>query len=394
MKKTMIKGIKQSFLSININKENSLMNNILRNHFICLILLCSTIFISQSNVIACTGVTLKAKNGDVVYGRTMEWGTFDLHSRVLIIPRGHKFVGSTPDGKNGKEWTGKYGIVGIDALKKPIYADAMNEKGLVAGLFYHPGFAEYADYDPATANQSMAPTDIMQYILSNYSNVDEVRQGIQNIKVVKVIEEALGFPAPVHLLITDSNGEQIVIEWYEGKAKVFEAPLGVITNSPTYDWHMTNLRNYVNLSAVSLPSKKINELDFSPLGGGSGMIGLPGDFTPPSRFVRAVAFSQTARPTDNGEETIYEIFRILDNFNVPLGSAEGDGHIDASGLRSSTLWTSAHDISNMVNYYHTQHNRQVRMIDLNRINFDKIDEIQILPLDEQKSQAIKDITPL
>ncbi len=189
-------------------------------------------------------------------------------------------------------------------------------------------------------------------------------------------------------------GEQIVIEWSQGKVKIFEAPLGVITNAPTYDWHMTNLRNYINLSPVALPSKKIEELDFTPLGGGSGMIGLPGDFTPTSRFVRAVAFSKTARKTTDGSETIYEVFRILDNFNVPLGAAEGSGPDKADDLRSATLWTSAHDLKNKVIYYHTQHNRQVQKIDLNHINFDTLKDVQVFPLDESKQQAIKDRTPL
>ncbi len=361
--------------------------------FMILIMACSFMIVFQTVASACTGITLRAKDEAVVYGRTLEWGTFDLLSRILIIPRGYKFVGKTPDGKKGMVWTGKYGIAGIDVLEKPIYADAMNERGLVAGLFYHPGFAEYADYDPALANRSMAPTDVMQYILSNFANVSEVREAIVKIKVVKVIEKALGFPAPVHIIISDPSGEQIVLEWSEGKLKIFEAPLGVITNSPTYDWHMTNLRNYINLSPVALPTKSINQLDFSQLGGGSGMIGLPGDFTPPSRFVRAVAFSKSARPTADGPEAIYEVFRILDNFNVPLGAAEGSGDTDTAGMRSATIWTSAHDLSNKVMYYHTQHNRQVRMIDVSRLNFNNINDIQTLPIDDQKLQAIKDRTP-
>jgi choloylglycine hydrolase len=241
--------------------------------------------------------------------------------------------------------------------------------------------------------QSMSPTDVMQYILSNFTCVSEVRGSIGNIRVVKVVEKALGFPAPIHIIVSDPTGEQIVIEWSKGKIKIFEAPLGVITNAPTYDWHMTNLRNYINLSPVALPSVKIDQLDFSPLGGGSGMIGLPGDYTPPSRFVRAVAFSKTARRTPDGPEAIYEIFRILDSFNVPLGAAEGSGDTDTKGMRSSTIWTSAHDLSNLVMYYHTQHNRQVRMLDVKRINFNTISDILTLPLDVQKSQAIKDRTP-
>ena len=356
------------------------------------IVCCSLLFV-QPIAFACTGLTLRAEDGALVYGRTLEWGSFDLLSRILVIPRGHKFVGQTPAGKNGMTWIGKYGIAGIDVLEKPVFADAMNEKGLAAGLFYHPGYAEYAEYDSSNSDRAIAPTDVMQYILSSFASVSEVREAIDTVTVVSVIEDALGFPAPIHLLVSDNSGAQIVIEWSEGKAKVFEAPLGVLTNAPTYDWHTTNLRNYINLSPVALPAKSIDDLEFGALGGGSGMIGLPGDFTPPSRFVRAVAFSQTARPTANGPETIYEIFRILDNFNVPLGASEGNGHNDLADMRSSTLWTTAHDLKNKAIYYHTQHNRQVRKIDVSSIDFDSIDEMQAYPLDMQKEQAIKNRTP-
>ena len=123
------------------------------------------------------------------------------------------------------------------------------------------------------------------------------------------------------------------------------------------------------------------------------MIGLPGDFTPPSRFVRAVAFSKTARPTPTGEETIYEIFRILDNFDVPLGAAEGTGEDKTQGMRSATIWTSASDTTNKVFYYHTQHNRRVRMVDLKRIDFGSFSDITRLPLDKVKAQDIEDVTP-
>ncbi|MGD9344904.1 MAG: linear amide C-N hydrolase [Candidatus Aminicenantes bacterium] len=113
---------------------------------------------------------------------------------------------------------------------------------------------------------------------------------------------------------------------------------------------------------------------------------MPGDYTSPSRFVRAVAYSQTARKTAGGDETVYEVFRIMDNFNLPLGSAEGP---DADpellrGMRSSTIWTTAADTKNLKYYYQTQHNRKVRMVDLKRIDFSPNEEgIRRFPLDEQ-----------
>lgn len=232
-------------------------------------------------------------------------------------------------------------------------------------------------------------------ILAQYSTLDEVRQGMSKIRVVPVVEEALGIPVYAHWMVTSPGGESLVIEFINGEMKIFDSPLGVITNAPTYDWHMINLRNYLNLSAVALPDKKIEDIDFAPLGGGSGMIGLPGDFTPPSRFVRAVAWTQTARPTQTSSETVYEVFRILDNFNVPLGAAEGaDSPGEAESMRSATQWTTAWDLSERVLYYHTQHNRRVRSLDVKALDFSELGkDILHLPLDKIKKQDVEDITP-
>lgn len=355
------------------------------------------IFFFRSPASACTSIVLEAEDGTAVYGRTMEWGTFDLKSRVAIVPRGYQFQGETPQGQNGIKWKAKYGIVGIDVLEKNYISDGMNEKGLVVGLLYLPGFAEYQPYEPEKSSISMGPLDLANYVLSNFATVEEVRAGLKKVRVVPVPEPALGnIPAPIHLTVVDSSGKAIVVEYTDKKLHIFKNPLKVMTNSPTFDWHMTNLRNYINLSAVAIPTKKIENLDFAPIGAGSGFLGIPGDYTPPSRFVRAVAYTQTARNTPDGDETIYEIFRILDNFNLPIGSAEGSDakSEQIKGLRSDTQWTTASDTRNLKLYYHTQNNRLVRMVDLKKVDFsDGKSGIRHFPLDEVKRQTIKDVTP-
>jgi choloylglycine hydrolase len=343
---------------------------------------------------ACTGITLKAKDGAVIYGRTMEWGTFDLGSRLVIVPRGYKFTGHTPDEKLGMTWNAKFDVVGLDAVQKDMIVDGMNEKGLTVGAFYHPGYAEYPQYDATRAEESMAPTDVGAYLLSTCTTAEEARAAITKVRVIAVVEPEIGIAPPLHYLVTEPSGKAIVIEYLKGELKIFDAPLGVITNAPSYDWHETNLRNYINLSPVALPGKKIEDLDFKPLGGGSGMIGLPGDFTPPSRFVRAVAFSKSARTTETGDETIYELFRILDNFNVPLGAAEGQGKDQSQGMRSATIWTTGYDTKNLVIYYHTQHNRRIRKVEFEKIDFAKWTELVRMPLDKEKKQDFEDITPV
>ncbi len=344
---------------------------------------------------ACTGITLKAKDGAVVYGRTLEWGQFPMKSRVMITPRGYEFGGTTPEGHGkGHKWTAKFGTVGIELLENDIMADGINEKGLTMGLFYHPGFAEYKKFDPARADRAISLVDLGPYVLGQCETVAGAREALAKVDVIAVTHPTFGFPPPGHMIVTEPSGKAIVVEFLKGETVIFDAPLGVITNSPTYDWHMTNLRNYINLSAVALPTKTVEEIDFAPLGGGSGMIGLPGDYTPPSRFVRATAFSKTARPTVDGPETVYEMFRILDNFNLPLGAAEGSDEAEDGEFneRSATIWTTAHDTRNKVMYFHTQHNRRVQMVDLSKIDFAGFDAIKRVPFGEKK-QDIKDITP-
>lgn len=341
---------------------------------------------------ACTGITLRAKDGTVVFGRTMEWGTFDLKSRLVVIPRDCELKSEIGDGKTGITWKTIYGTVGLDALEKDFLVDGMNEKGLAVNVFYHPGFAEYPEPDAPRLSKTLEAVDVAQYLLTTCKNTNEVRKAILDVDVIGTVEPAIGIAPPIHLIATDQGGRAVVIEFVKGDVQIFDAPLGCVTNAPTYDWHVINLRNYLNLSQVALPAKKIENMDFAPLGGGSGMIGLPGDNTPPSRFVRAVAFTQTARSTSNGSETMYELFRILDNFNLPLGSAEGEGEASSKDMRSSTIWTTGYDTKNLVLQYHTMHNRRVRQVDLKKLDFTTLAKPVRSPLDRHKEQDIEDVT--
>ena len=279
------------------------------------ILLLST-FIAPVN--ACTGMTLTSTDKGVVYGRTFEWGAFELHTRLTIVPRGIEFTGLTPDGLTGKKWIAKYGVVGFDILNKMAYIDGMNEKGLTVGLYYNLGSTKYPKYDPSKAKESITAMDLGQYLLTQFATVDEVKEAMNNVRVIPVIEEAIGIPVQAHFIVSEPSGKSIVIEWLDGKVKIFDNPLGVITNSPTFDWQMTNLRNYSHLPTATPLSAKIQ-----PIGSGSNMMGLPGDFTSPSRFVRATVATQTARPMKTSDDAAYELFRIIDNYNGAPNGGEG-----------------------------------------------------------------------
>ncbi|MFO0067933.1 MAG: linear amide C-N hydrolase, partial [Pirellulaceae bacterium] len=111
---------------------------------------------------ACTGITLRAKDGAVVFGRTLEWGAFDLNSRLVVIPRGLEFQSRLQDGKVGRSWKATYGAVGLDVLEKDYVVDGMNEKGFAVNVFYHPGFAEYGALDPSNTSSTIEVLDLCQ----------------------------------------------------------------------------------------------------------------------------------------------------------------------------------------------------------------------------------------
>lgn len=117
--------------------------------------------------------------------------------------------------------------------------------------------------------------------------------------------------SPCHYVLHDAAGNCAVIEYVDGKRSIHDNPLGVFTNAPTFDWHITNLRNYANLSVTNVPPVELVGVRLSGFGQGNGLFGLPGDFTPPSRFVRAVAFSQSSVATKTAVDATLQAFHIL-----------------------------------------------------------------------------------
>jgi choloylglycine hydrolase len=167
---------------------------------------------------------------------------------------------------------------------------------------------------------------------------------------------------PFHYIVYDKTGASIAIEPLDGKLVVRNNPLGVFTNSPSFDWHMTNLRNYISLNTHNVPEITLNGVNFKELGQGNGMLGLPGDFTPPSRFVRATIFSTAATPAKNADEGIQQTFHILNNFDIPVGVAREESN-DVTQT-DYTLLTMARDLENLRYYYKSYDDQTIRMVQL------------------------------
>src|SRR5271165_4161720 len=115
--------------------------------------------VGQSTAHACTGITIKPKDGSIIFARTLEFG-MDLKSNILIVPRGKEFVGTAPGDKPGIHWKTKYGMVGMNAFDLPVIVDGLNEKGLHVGLFYFPGFAKYQEVKTGNFGKALAPWEL------------------------------------------------------------------------------------------------------------------------------------------------------------------------------------------------------------------------------------------
>ncbi len=357
---------------------------------VCFILSVLALGACVSSARACTGIRLTAADGTVVQARTMEFGA-DMQSNVIVIPRGYARIGTTPDGTPGLKWTTKYASVGANGVGLPVMVDGVNEAGLSTGLFYFPGMAGYMPYTAADASHTIAPWELGSWILDNCATVDEVKQGLETIVVPEVVLKQWGFCPGSHFIVVDATGESIVIEYVGGKLRVYDNPLGVLTNCPTFDWHMTNLRNYVNLSPDVSPELHVGGLTLSGFGQGSGMLGMPGDFTPPSRFVRAVAFSQTMEPVNTGEEVVLQAFHLLNNFDIPKGSVR-DVQKDTHGNKivENTQWTNVCDLKQKRFYFRTLENSQIRSVDLMKMDLNARD---IVTISMAGNEEIKSLTP-
>jgi len=345
-----------------------------------------------SHAPACTGISLKSKDSGVVVGRTVEWSLSDAqHYKIALFPRKKVYASQAPQGAKGMSWTGRYGFLSMTAYGQDYGPDGLNEEGLYVGMYYLPGFAEYATFEASQAEHSLSVGDFMQWMLSSFKTVDEIKTRLNTVRVIHVDDPRFGGAAlPFHWKISDPTGASIVVEIVEGgKIKLYKAFLGVIANAPTYDWHLTNLRNYLHLTPNPQTPLTMDSLALSPLGAGSGMMGLPGDFTPPSRFIRAAAFTATARPLANTVDATFEAFRILDSFNIPLG-ATLPAHKLPADIEGTTQIISVSDLKNRVYYYHTMYNRQIRKIDLQKIDFATLRQ-QVIDDDSDRRHSVREL---
>jgi len=263
-------------------------------------------------------------------------------------------------------------------LNRQVDGGGINEHGLAAANLYLSS-SKYQDVTELDNGNIIGSLDVITYFLTQFKDVEEVKMGLEKVKVAKFVYDLGGIKLPIKLHFTfhDPTGASIVVEYVDRELKVYDNELGVMTNQPTFDWHLINLRNYINLKPKDAPPVEVGNIKLVQTGVGSGMVGLPGDVTPPSRFVRTVAFTQNAPPLRTHDEGLYMAMQISNAMSFPKGIALSE----TAGIKTlgHTQWVMIADLKTRQMYFRHYDYINWRFVDLKKIDPDS-KEVKRFPM--------------
>ncbi len=315
--------------------------------------------------------SLSYRKSDHYFGRNLDL-EYSYNEKIVITPRNHLFPL-----RNGKDFYTKYALIGTAAVLNdyPLYYEASNEKGLVMAGLNFPGNARYLDSKEDTDN--ITPFEFIPWLLGQASTLSEAKKLLQNLTLTN-IPFAKEMPlSPLHFMISDKENS-IVVEPMEDGLHIYDNPYNVMTNNPPFEYHMWNMNNYMNLTPEIGKNNFSPEYELKTYCVGMGAIGLPGDTSSASRFVRA-AFNLTNAPLeDNEDANVTQVFHILDSVSMLKGST-----LTEDKKNDITLYSCCINADKGIFYYKTYDNNQINAICLNRVNLDG-DHLYIYALNKKQ----------
>lgn len=299
----------------------------------------------------CTAITYQTR--DHYFGRNLDL-EYSYNETVTITPRNYpfRFRQAGPLGRH-------YAMIGMAYVTDdyPLYYDATNEKGLSMAGLHFPGNAVYRS--EAVRRDPIAPFEFIPWILGQCATAAEAREQLAWIDLVDIAFREDLPPSPLHWLIADRQ-EAIVVEAVSDGLHVYDNPVGVLTNNPPFDFQMTNLCNYMGLHNGA-PEKKFSDaLELHAHSRGMGALGLPGDFSSVSRFVKAAFVKQNAVSEDSEAASVNQFFHMLGSVAMPRGCVSVDGKYEI------TVYSSCCNTDRGIYYYTTYENSHITGIDLHK----------------------------
>ena len=322
----------------------------------------------------CTAVTYKTN--DFYFGRTLDY-EYSYMEEVTITPRNYPFKFKEKETINNH-----YAIIGMAyvAEEYPLYYDAINEKGLgIAGLNF-VGNAYYNEQ--VEGKDNIAQFEFIPWILSQCATIEDAKKLIKKINLTNIpFNEQLPL-AQLHWIIADKN-EAITVEAVEEGIKIYENPVGVLTNNPPFDKQMFSLNNYINLSNKTPEDKFAQNLNLQRYSRGMGAIGLPGDLSSQSRFVRASFVKMNSISAEGENESVSQFFHILNSVDQQRGCCELE-----DGKYEITIYTSCCNATKGIYYYTTYDNHQITAVDMRKedLNINKLIRYPLIKNEQIKIQ--------
>lgn len=309
----------------------------------------------------CTAVSFLQENH--YFGRNLDL-EFSYHESVAILPRNYPLLMRCTGSINEH-----YAMIGIATVDNgyPLYYDATNEYGLsMAGLNF-PGNAVY--HSPADCTINIAPFELIPWVLGQCKNISQVLDLLKNVQVSAIpYSEELSL-TPLHWIVSDKH-QSIVLEPMRDGLHIIEDPVGILTNSPPFDFHMQNLRQYLSLTSKEPESRFSNLSSLTPFSRGAGAFGLPGDNTSTSRFIRA-AFTKLHSVCESNENSrVYQFFHILQSVSQKRGTVQVGSQYEI------TVYSSCCNTDLGIYYYTTYENSQITAVHMRNEDLDSTKVIQ------------------
>ncbi len=313
----------------------------------------------------CTAIAMKTRG--LYFGRNLDL-EYSLGEFVMVTPRNYTFEFRHANAQNSH-----YAMIGIGTAEEgyPLYYDAVNERGLcMAGLNF-PGNAVYNAGRIGKLN--IASFELMPYLLGACASVSEAEILLRDMNITSDSFSDRLPPTPLHWMLCDSQ-RCIVLEPMRDGLKIHEDPIGILTNSPPFEYHMQNLANYINLTPEIPRTRFSDRFSLSAYSNGMGAIGLPGDLSSASRFVRAAFTALNSVSGESEEESVGQFFHILGTVAQTAGTVRlGDGKLER------TVYSSCADTNKLIYYYTTYENSSISAVDMKREKLDSR-ELVLYPL--------------
>ena len=286
----------------------------------------------------CTSIFYQTKDKTHFLARTLDFAQ-ELNLKPTVVKKGYHFKSQA----NQDGFDTKFSFIGAGANDN--FADGVNENGLAIASLYFNENAAYND-EKIAGQVNLASPEVVPWVLGNIKSVADFKSKVYQINICNIKNKFVNSIMPLHWIIYDRSNEAIVFEMTKTGKHIYENPVGVMTNSPTFDWQLTNLSHYSHLKPTEAKAGKFGDFQIVSDGPGTGAVGLPGDYTSTSRFVRTAFLREYTDQAQNTEEGVNTLIHIINNVDIPKGVKIGE-----NGLADYTQYKGIMDLDHLTYYY-------------------------------------------